>query len=274
MAQLVALFQADPSLTACLLRRVAQAVDLNAVPGKAVGVGSYDSDRVLVRKRPVIGSPLSLAQIAEDVRSPVLLVSCHGVGERGYHERDTAPFRFRRWLFAGAGRVEPLGERAQVLDALPEFLRRNAGGSDPELAFLSTLGHVYDATRSLDLLDIDPRVVAGALGRTMRELDQRAEAAASPRPKASAVVTNGRMLVAMRRGLPLSYALVEGLATCEACGVDRSSSDREAHVRAHRALRAVVVTSRVQGDGLRWIEVPDCHVLTVTRSLEPGIVAL
>lgn len=99
------------------------------------------------------------------------------------------------------------------------------------------------------------------------------EAGLAP-PRASALLTSGRVLAAIRRGRPLSYACVEGLARCERCGIERGARDDDPRLRPHRRLRAVVVSSTLMPGPIAPIEVPEGAVLTVERSLATRLEAL
>lgn len=274
MAQLFAILQSDPALLRCLLRRVEGSVDLRAGPGKALGIGYFENGKVLLRKRPV-PAEVSLGKLAGDVKSELLLAASHGSGPGGFREEDTEPYRFRGWVFAGTGRIVPLGERQAVLASLPEHLQRGVQGpSDGELAFLTTLGRIQDETRALDRFDLDPLVAAKALSETLGLLDERARASGVAVPQTTAVLSNGRMLAAVRRGRPLFYSLIEGLAECDVCGLDRTTSESDPRARPHRLVKAVVLATKPKPDGLQWIEVPDGHLVTVSRSLSIRIAPL
>jgi glutamine amidotransferase len=276
MADVVALLQTDPSLLRCQLHRLDAAIDLDAHVGDALGVGYYDGGKVLLRKRPVTG-PLQLEALGQDIRSEVFVSTWHAAGPNGFREEDTAPYRFRNWLFAGQGTLVPPAEATQMIAALPEFLQRaldplpNGGASEAEIAFFLTLAQVHAQGHKLEHPEMEPEVLAVALGRTLSQLDRRAVERSQPRPQTTALMSNGRMLVALRRGKPLSYGLLEGFADCPVCGIDRDTSDRDPRVRAHRMLKAVAVTTRARKDGIQWIEVPEGHVLTVGRSLAARI---
>lgn len=269
MAQYIAVLQSDPGLLPCLLGCLDPLVDFPSSPGHAVGLSYFENGKVLLRKRPVSACGVMLEQLAADVASEVLVAAVYATGTEGFHNADTQPYRFRNWTFAGAGRIVPFGERASVLDALPDFLRRGIiGQSDAELAFLITLSNVYQETRNLDLLDIEPELVSRALARTLAFLDDRADGAHTPRSRTCAVLTNGRMLATVRRGRPLFYALVEGLQSCKRCELDRNTTESDARTRPHAQMRGVVLSTRPSRELMSWIEVPDAHVLSVSRTLE------
>jgi len=275
MAQLVALLQSDPALLRCQLHRLDTAVELGAAPGKVVGVGYYENGKVLLRKRPAGQHSYSLEALGQDVKSECFVAACHGVKGGVFREEDTEPYRFRSWVFAGTGRIVPVGERSKVIESLPPIMQRGlVGPSDAELAFLTTLGHIYAASRSPEHPDLEAEVAGQGLAKTLAQLDAQASASRQAMPQTCAVLSNGRMLAAVRRGKPLSYALLEGLVECPVCGVDRSANDRDPRVRPHRTLKAVVLASRPKIDGVQWVDVPDNHLITVSRNLAVRVTPL
>lgn len=275
MAQLVALLQSDASLLRCQLRRLDTAIDLGAVPGKAVGVGYYENGKVLVRKRPASPQTTSLERLASDVRSEFLMAACHGVSPHGFREEDTEPYRFRNWVFAGTGRIVPLGERASILASLPAVLRRGVvGPSDAELAFMVALAHVYSESRTPEHPDLPPEIAADALKHALSRLDEQALTAGAPRPQTCALLSNGRMIVAVRRGRPLSYGLIEGFNECTVCGIDRTTNPSDPRVKPHRLVKAVALASRPKKNGVQWVEIPENHLVTVSRDFAVRVVPL
>jgi len=263
MSQLVALVVSNADLLGCLVHALGPRVDLGADAGKTRGVGSYDNGQVLLRKRPA-PEPVGLEAAFAGLSSEVAVAVSHRIGPRGFREEDTSPYRLRNWLFAGTGRVVPLGKRAQIAASLPEFLQRGLeDASDVETAFRVALGHVHAQSPRLEHPDLEPSVVVEAMARTFALLDRRAREAGVPAPQTASVLTNGRVLVAVRRGRPLSYRLVEGIPDCSVCGLDASSPETDPRVRPHRRLRGVVVASRVSGAG--WLELPEGGTFVVGR---------
>jgi len=275
MAEFAALLQSDPALLRCQLRRLDHAADLCAAPGRVLGIGYFEGGRVLLRKRPVV-RPDALEGFAGEVRSEMLVAACRGAAPGGFREEDSEPFRFRHWVFAGAGRIVPPDGRAAVLASLPDFLRRGlVGRSDAELAFLTALSDLHAQTRSLDNVDQDPETAARALASTLARLDAGAKAAGGTVPQTAGLLSNGRMMAAVRRGRPLFYALLEGLPECPVCGIDRDTPETDPRVRPHRRLKAVALTTRTRPEGgVAWIDVPEGHLVTVSRSLHVRLTPL
>ena len=84
------------------------------------------------------------------------------------------------------------------------------------------------------------------------------------------MVSNGRVLGALRRGHPVWVAAVDGLPECSVHEVGPGSKELDPKVRAHRALRAVLIASGAQPhapEGAR--ELAEGEVLALPRTLEP-----
>ncbi|MGE5047388.1 MAG: class II glutamine amidotransferase, partial [Deltaproteobacteria bacterium] len=128
MAEFLAVHQSDASLLGCLLRRLAGRVSLGEAA--AGGVGYFQSDDVLLRKRPLGGQLALPERLAEGVESDAVVICSGAVGARhAFHEHLTLPFRFKRWLFAIAGQPDALGPvRATLLGNLADHLKRSVKG--------------------------------------------------------------------------------------------------------------------------------------------------
>ena len=112
LAEFLAIHQTDASLLGCLLRRLAGKVSLGRGE-PAAGVGFFQSDDVLLRKRPLAGQEPLPEKLAEGVESEAALICSGAVGSmaRSFNEQMTLPFRFKRWLFATAGQPDALGPK-------------------------------------------------------------------------------------------------------------------------------------------------------------------
>lgn len=115
---------------------------------------------------------------------------------------NTPPFRFRRWMYAQLGTFDVAAVWAQVLSRIPEFLRRNLRSKEPgELAFhlFLTALHETGPSGALDDPNLSPHAVRKALALSSRELEAALGAAGRPAQLGSAVVSNGRCMLALRR---------------------------------------------------------------------------
>ena len=269
MAEFICIHETDASLLPCVLRKLKGSLSLGP-PESAAGVGYFQSDDVLVRKRPLASQPPQfLERIAEGVESEAVLIAS-GSLSRAFKEEATLPIRFKRWLFALAGQPEALAPAKDALTAaLPQSLRRAARSeSAAEALFFTFLSRLRDAGR-LDA-DVDAQTTARSLAAAVGEAERAFEQAGARLPPLAAIVTNGRVLGALRRGHPLWIATIEGLSECAVHEVGPGSKDLDPKVRAHRALRAVVLASGAQPQppaGAR--ELAEAEVLALPRTLQP-----
>src|SRR4051794_826782 len=111
LAEFLAIHQSDASLLGCILRRLAGKVSLGSVE-RATGVGFFQSDDVLVRKRPSAGKEAQAEKLAEGIESEAALICNGAVGtlnrNASFNEQTALPFRFKKWLFSAAGQPERL----------------------------------------------------------------------------------------------------------------------------------------------------------------------
>jgi glutamine amidotransferase len=187
-----------------------------------------------------------------------------------FNEEGTFPFRFRRWLFALAGKADELAPcRPRLLDDIPDFLRRSAKGDSAAMAiFFTFLARLREAGRFDDTAsDVDEltaaRALAGAVGAAQRVF----EGLGQPMPGLAAVVSNGRVMAALRRGHPLHLHLHEGIFGCARCELPADAPDNDPKVRAHRMLKAVVLASGAEPQLPDFRALEEGEVVAVGRGL-------
>jgi glutamine amidotransferase len=268
LAEFLAIHQSDATLLGCILRRYAGRVSLGSSE-RAAGVGFFQSDDLLLRKRPLGGQAAMPERLAEGVESEAALICSGTVGSlaRSFNEQTTLPFRFKRWLFATAGQPDSLAPiRPVLIKGLPDYLRRSVkGDSAAEGLFFTFLSRLRDAGR-LDDHELDAetaaRSLAAAVGEAERAFEQRGELL----PGIAAVVSNGRVMAALRRGYPLLVGVVDGLIPCARCEIGTGANELDPRVKSHRTLRAAMVLSGAQlTEGFR--EVSEREVIAVPRTL-------
>ncbi len=272
MGALAAILQTDPNLLRCQLKRLEASVALqeeDRLPD-AYGFGHYAAGNVLLGKRPSgVTAPLSLPELVGKVDSEAVLVQARRAVVGQAKDENTQPFRFRRWLFAHDGTIEGFDRVKPKLEpALPDFLRRNImGDTDSEHAFMWFLKLLRDGGR-LDDLELDAPTAGRALALTVRQLEAWSREVGEQRQgRLVFVATNGRIMVATRRGGPLHYTLLEGIVPCVLDGIDLQTPESDPRVRPHRLVKAVAFASRLrQPNG--FIEVPDGSVVSVSRALQ------
>jgi len=226
---------------------------------------------VLLGKRPNGAPvPLSLFGLTGAIHSEAIVAHARYATVGTQKDENTHPFRYRRWLFAQDGTVEGFAQvRPLLLAAVPDHLRRQVEGeTDAEHVFVAFLALLRKAGHSIDDYDLDAAAAAQALARTVRQLDAWCREAGVQRSSAlSLLATNGRILVAARRGQPLHYALLEGIVPCPLHEIDASTPESDPRLRAHRVVKAVCIASRLtQQNG--FIEVPEASVVAVSRGLQ------
>lgn len=267
MAHLLAVLTGDPERIPCQVAKLRNQVRVGH-PDEQLGLGHYADDRVLVAKRPASAPSHDVAQLAEGVRSPVLLALSREPGLR-YEVQESDPFRFRSWVFAMDGEVEGFERiREPLVRSLPELLARQLKGTTDREHVFALLLKELKAQGRLDDPTLPAVDAARSLAFAVRALDALTREGGSNRltPLAMAA-TNGRILVAARRGRPLSYALVEGFSSCEPCGLVADGDASPAAAASHRRCKAVALaTEPLAGAG--FLEVPDGSVVAVGRGLD------
>src|SRR3954468_9545100 len=268
LAEFLAIHQSDASLLGCLLRRFAGRVSLGTAA--AAGVGFFQSDDVLLRKRPLGGQPALPEKLAEGVESEAALICSGAVGPmaRSFNEQVTLPFRFKRWLFATAGQPEALTPiRSALLKNLPDYLRRSVkGDSAAEAIFFTFLARLRDVGR-LDDHDLDAAAAARSLAAAVGETERAFEQMGQPLPGMAAVVSNGRVMAALRRGHPLLVGVVDGLVPCQRCEIGPTANELDPKVKSHRMLRAAMVLSAPVAPMEGFREVAEREVMAIPRTL-------
>jgi glutamine amidotransferase len=269
LAEFLSIQLSDASLLGCVLRRLAGRVSLGDSE-RAAGVGFFQSDDVLLRKRPLGGQAAIPEKLADGVESEAALICSGAVGPmaRSFNEQMTLPFRFKRWLFATAGQPESLGPvRSALLKNLPDYLRRSVkGDSAAEALFFTFLSRLRDVGR-LDDHELDASTAARSLAAAVGETERAFEQIGLPLPGMAVVVSNGRVAAALRRGHPLTVGVVDGLIPCQRCEIGPTANELDPRVKSHRMLRAAMVLSgaAVAPEGFR--EVAEREVVAIPRTL-------
>lgn len=189
---------------------VEEKLAVGEVPTEAAdawGIGFYQGGEVLHKKRPHRGGDrVRWADIAGNVRTDAAIIHLRSATVGDYRAENTHPFRMRQWLFAHVGTIAGFDAiRSALLDPMPDFLRRNVRGTtDSEVFFHSFLSFVDDAGK-LDDVDADPKLLLSAARSTLSLVDRLGQEVGAPESTLSFLLTNGRQMLAVRRGLPMSY---------------------------------------------------------------------
>jgi hypothetical protein len=262
MSQVLALITQDSALLKCELDRVRSAFPLS--DRSVSGIGAWQEGQVVQR---TFGAGVAADGLWEAPESEIVLLGARALGVGQDVETAAQPFRFRNWLFAAAGELERASAvRERVWNELPEFLQGAVKGPTwEEAAFVRFLAELRAAGRMEDP-NLDATTAANAMASCAKGLEQvSAAVGVTARPKFAFVASNGRLVVAARRGgQPLSYLLLEGRAECARHGLAADARDGESLVRDHRRRRSVVVSS-APGEG--WVALPETATLAIDRKL-------
>src|SRR5205823_3289729 len=135
LAEFLAIHQSDATLLGCVLRRLAGKVSLGSSE-RAAGVGFFQSDDLLLRKRPLGGQPALPEKLADGVESEATLICSGAVGTsaRAFNEQITLPglaaVVSNGRVMATLRRGHPL--QVGVIDGLIPCLRDEIGPSANE----------------------------------------------------------------------------------------------------------------------------------------------
>ncbi|AKU90674.1 class II glutamine amidotransferase [Vulgatibacter incomptus] len=270
MAQLLAILTNDPAMLRCQLDRLPHGLE----GGEAIGVGWLGDDDVLLTKKPAEARGNGLDELVSGIRAPALAALSREVAG-GFDEASLDPFRFRRWLFAMEGGIDDFEAlRTPLAEALPGFIGRSfQGGTDREHLFGLFLRELHEPGR-IDDPTLAAQDAARALARAIRHVDDVARERGQARTSSFAIVaTNGRILAAARRGVPLYYGLLEGMGSCRPCDLEAGSREDDPRLRSHRRAKAVALLTR-PGSAEGLIEVPDGSTVAVGRGLDLTVSSL
>lgn len=224
----------------------------------AWGIGFYQAGEVLHKKRPKLDDgPIDWESVARGVHSDAVLIHFRQATVGDFRADNTHPFRMRQWLFAHNGTIEGFHAiQARLLEALPDFLRRNIRGStDSEHAFHVLLSFLHDSGQ-LDFPDAEEKIVLAAIRSTIALIDRHCAEVGAPHPGLNFMLTDGRHLYAVRRGRPLYYAERKGLPS------------EETPTKGAGALRYVVLCSNGEESPDGYEAMEESTILTIDRNLE------
>lgn len=241
------------------------------------GIGFYADGELHIVKRPIsaeedttflrlsdyVSSDTVIAHVRKGPAGTVNLMNCH-------------PFHYHKWMFAHNGSLEMHAElRPRIFHMLPEYLRQNIfGGTDSELCFHLLL-HLLHEEFKVDLedpnTDIEP--VQKAVRETILLLDKLAkEAGATDMSRLNFMLSNGRFIVASRRGAKL-YSLQRFLQS-DAVGMWARAEQKEGGLLVDLddnepavPQRSVLLASEpITAEA--WTSIPQDSVIGVTEKAE------
>lgn len=260
----------EPERLKCALAGAREALVADAAPD-GWGLAFFQGGEVLLQRHPKPAGPVDFYAAVRDLRTDYVVGH---VRERKAVPKleNTQPYRFRAWVFAHTGPIDRFDAiQAGVLDSIPDFLRRNIRGqTDSEHVFHLFLAFLHDDGK-LDDPNLGVTDAQSGLRATAAMLDRLVGAAGGQPSGFNAVLTNGRIMLAVRRGAPMWWRRTDGVLDCPLCREEaRLNSDRRRV--AHEHLRSVLVASeprKLGPDG--WEEVPDSGILAITRDLKTTV---
>lgn len=254
MVYLLAAIANDADYTPALLYSLGAELSVPESPAEADeiwGLGYYADNRALIIRKPkeLLNEP-SFFELSPNVQSRVVLASV---------ERDppgleqSPPFRFRRWLFAPTGDLEPLENLSErIVEKLPDFIRTDVNGKGGAgLACGMFLAELHRA----GILD-DPLVggapLAEALGRTADTIERLSTEANQDPAAASYVATNGKFLLVAGGGAQIYWKEQRGLESLPDGPPDPALTDFKQIASALKRFRAIVVARDVKDAPGSW----------------------
>jgi predicted glutamine amidotransferase len=277
MSRLFAVVINDPQRLACALYPTRETLVARGAP-EGWGLACYQGGEVLLQRHPKPRTaPLDFFQQVKELRTDYVVGHVMDAGGPAKLE-NTQPFRFRSWVYAQSGGAELAEVRAQILEHVPDFLRRNLRAQTvPEHLFHVLLAFLHDANR-LDDPNLRVADAAGAL-RGALLLAQRVagQLPSGAMPSMNVAATNGRILLAARSGRPMWLRQVSGIVDCRLCGETLAEeAKRDRRKTSHEHVRAVVIASEPEKIPAEegWEEIPDGFIVGVSRDLQKSLVAI
>lgn len=248
--------------------------------GDGWGLGFYHGDEVLLKKRPQRSEgDLDVYALAQGIRTEVLVGHVREATIGGGATENTQPFRFRRWMGAHVGTVDGFNEISDdLLASIPDFLRRNIRGqTDSEIVFHLFLAFLHDGGK-LEDPRIEPATAADALRATIAFVDKAVAGRKTGQDQRAstfnATFTNGHILLASRRNLPLSIARRSGIADCPICSAESEALGR-AQTVAHEHLQGALLLSRPNcPEGNGWEAIPNESLVLIDHDISIRVAPL
>jgi glutamine amidotransferase len=228
------------------------------------GLAFYHGGEVLLQRNPRPTAPVDFARATESLRSDYVVGNVRAAGAKPGPE-NTPPYRYRSWVFGHSGRILDFGAmQPALLESVPDFLRRSIRGqTESEHLFHLFLAFLHDQGK---LDEPEPRLAdaASALRATLALVEQLAAQQRATPQGLNVVVTNGRFMLAARKGPPMFWKRVHTDAPMKEPRSGQGSIDRQ-----------VLILSEPRGGApAGFEEIPDGHLAEVSRDFRTGITPL
>jgi len=226
------------------------------------GLAFFQGGEVLLQRHPKPAAPVDFGEVVRELTSDYVIGNVRAAGAKPAPE-NTPPYRYKRWVFGHAGRIEGFDNMLpDLLQAVPDFLRRNIRGkTDSEHLFHLLLAFMHDDGK---LDDQEPRVAdaENAVRAMLLMTEQLAAARGCKLHGLNLVLTNGRIMAAARRGPTMWWR--------------RQHTDTPPKGHDTPPLQRSVIflsePAHLPGEGFE--EIPDGSIVTVTRDFHTHICSL
>lgn len=250
----------------------------------AWGVGFYQADEVLLRRRPTESrSPFRLADELREIRCHALLAHVCRTKSGSLRTETTPPLRFGNLLFACQGTSPHLGAiRTSVSDSLPDFLRSHLKGD----TFTELAGSIFLAELPRPDLErtwsrssrpafgmLEPEAIRTALRRTFARLDRFTEETKIDRFNGGIWVHTGEHTIVAHRSGFLALRVYKGRRELEEAITGPRTPRESLHI-GHDLSQFTALLGGAEVLAPGWERLPDGIVLTATRTQAPETEAL
>ncbi len=232
-----------------------------AVDASGWGIGFYQGDEVLHKKRPTReGELVDWQNIAGDVHSDCAVLHMRQPTVGDFRAENAHPFRMRGWLFAHQGTIGRFDAmRENLAETIPDFLRRNIRGqTDSEYLFHTVLALLHDAGQ-LDNPDVNEAQALPAISAAVTLVERLAAEVGSKDNGLSFILTNGRSMYALRYGAPMTYV--------ERQGLHDPPEDYTPPPTGSTQLRYIMVVSGIDEEPVSYKDIPERAVAVIDRDL-------
>lgn len=229
------------------------------------GVGFYhDKVAYVVKRTAAFYSDVRLNTVMEKVRSKAVITHFRNATIGEVKENNTHPFRYGAWIFGHSGTIAHFRKvKALIIKSLPQlFLDKIGGNTDSEycfylfISYLKGKGYIKKGDISFEKVVDALRLTADTLGNWQNEINPKDISTYN------FIVSNGRYLLANRKGKPLYYLKQKW------SGNDNSFSVSNVKISIDEDMgNYVIISSEKMGDSHRWNLIGDNHIVGVDDKL-------
>jgi len=235
------------------------------------GLGYYQSGELLSTIEPCEEEVVDFnaSEILASIDAQIVLLHARDASVGEVRRENTHPFRFQHWTMAHNGTFVGFESyKGEILESMPPYIRRSIkGDTDSEHFFHLFLSFLYDDGK-VNRADIGTESIRSALWQSVAMMDNFSNVAGHAPSKLSVVISDGYTIVAFARGIPINYALIEGVRDCEICRSSRPPKTEGSGIN-HDELRAVIIRSclsPIKNDVFQVLN--DNTILSVTSNLK------